>query len=44
MELIEPTLYILYTNTIYYVLYIDNKVLIIFIPITYFCIKQMKTR
>ena len=37
-------LYALYTDTVRYVLYIDNKVLLLFILVFYFCIKQMKTR
>ena len=37
-------LYALYADTVRYVLYIDNKVLLLFILVFYFCIKQMKTR
>lgn len=37
-------LYALYADTVRYVLYIDNKVLLLFILVFYFCIKQMKTQ
>ena len=37
-------LYALYADTVRYVLYIDNKVLLLFILVFYFCTKQMKTQ
>lgn len=37
-------LYALYADTVRYVLYIDNKVLLLFILVFLFCTKQMKTQ